>query len=36
MSYSKFQIIKEILIRAKKDLGSPEALRIAINLNKLN
>lgn len=36
MSYKKFMLIKGILIRAKKDLGSPGALEIVIKLNKLN
>ena len=35
MSYKKFEIIKEILIRANKDFKSKEALEIAIKLNKL-
>lgn len=35
MSYKRFKVIKEILIRANKDLKSKDALRIALNLNKL-
>lgn len=36
MSYRKFKLIKEILLRAKKDLSNPETLEIVIRLNKLN
>ncbi len=35
MSYKKFTIIKEILVRANKDLYTKEALEIAIRLSKL-
>ncbi len=35
MNYNKFKVIKEILIRAKKDFKSKETLEIAIKLNKL-
>lgn len=35
MSYEKFEIIKEILLRANKDFKSKEALEIAIRLSKL-
>lgn len=35
MSYKRFEIIKEILLRANKDFRSKEALNIAIKLNKL-
>jgi hypothetical protein len=35
MSYRKFELIREILLRAKKDLGSPETLETVIKLNKL-
>ena len=35
MSYKRFEIIKEILLRANKDFKSKEALNIAIKLNKL-
>lgn len=36
MSYKKFKVIKEILLRANKDFKSKEALEIAIKLSKLN
>lgn len=36
MSCKKFQIIKEILIRAKKDFKSKDALETAMKLNKLS
>lgn len=36
MSCKKFQIIKEILIRANKDFKSKDALETAIRLSKLN
>lgn len=35
MSIKKFEVIKAILIRANKDFKSKEALKIAVNLNKL-
>ena len=36
MSYKRFEIIRNILVRAKKDLGSPETLETVIRLSKLN
>lgn len=35
MNYKKFKVIKEILIRAKKDFKSKETLEIAIRLSHL-
>lgn len=35
MSYEKFKLIREILIRANKDFKSKEALIVTIKLNKL-
>nr|DAZ67448.1 MAG TPA: hypothetical protein [Caudoviricetes sp.] len=35
MNYKRFKIIKEILLKANKDLSSRDALDIAIKLNKL-
>lgn len=36
MSYKKFKLIREILLRAKKDLGNSETLEMVIKLSKLN
>lgn len=36
MSYKKFEIIKEILLRANKDLGSFETLETVKRLSKLH
>ncbi len=35
MNYERFKLIKEILVKANKDFKSKEALKIALNLNKL-
>lgn len=36
MSYKKFEIIREILLRANKDFKDRETLEIAIKLSKLD